>query len=346
MVLGCLASLAGQATAAVIAPPPGREVRLIEEHVLVVFDPLTSSQTLVMQHTFEGTSTPFGLLIPTPKSARLRLGSNRLQKAVQTKLHPVGAVQRQLEIEWVSWFGNCALRQIGDGQNPEEEKSGHKGARADPSSLGSARERLHDWLLTNGLTIAPAQAVWLGELMARGWSINAVLITPRLGADAPPPRLKGPVLVLTHTAEEPMLAAASPPFAISDDGTAGPQLEVSVLTEWSVNVDAASAPAPFFSSALTARDVTRLGASSGGLPWNFRRDGTLTAFKLPRPGGDGILHFARSEPRTAIRPARKPVYRKYRIRLPVEIFLFAFMAAAWLWMRFGRRIDDRQRLSR
>ncbi len=329
-----------------IAPPPGREVLLIEEHVLVVFDPLTSSQTLVMQHTFEGTSTPFGLLIPTPQSARLRISSERLQKAVRTKLHPVGAVQRQLEIEWVSWAGGCMLREVGDSRESEEDSTERKGALVTPLSLGSARERLHDWLLTNGLTIAPAQSVWLHELMARGWSINAVLIKPRLNGAAPPPQLKGPVLALTHSAEEPLFAAASPPFAITDGGGAGPSLEVSVLTEWGVNVDTANAPAPFYSDALSARDVTRLGASSGGLPWNFRRDGTLTAFRLERPGGDGILHFAPSEPRAAIRPARSPVIRNYRIRLPVELLLFGFAGAMWLWMRFGKKRDSRNRLSR
>ena len=65
----CLCLWGAPAAAVVIAPPPGQEVVLLEEAALVVFDPLTAAQTIVVQHTFEGTGTPFGLLIPTAKPA-------------------------------------------------------------------------------------------------------------------------------------------------------------------------------------------------------------------------------------------------------------------------------------
>jgi hypothetical protein len=46
------------AHSAVIAQPPGQAITVLSEHALVVFDPLAGTQTLILQHIFEGTSTP------------------------------------------------------------------------------------------------------------------------------------------------------------------------------------------------------------------------------------------------------------------------------------------------
>ena len=69
-------------SAAVVAPAPGRTVTLVEEDTLLVFDPLTSSQTVIMQLEIEGTASPFGLLIPTPKPAEGVRVSERVRRAL------------------------------------------------------------------------------------------------------------------------------------------------------------------------------------------------------------------------------------------------------------------------
>ena len=338
--------LAAGAEAAVVAPPPGQQVTVLSEHVLLVYDPLTTSQTIVVQHIFEGTSSPFGLLIPTPRPARVSLPSERLRRAIRNRLHPRGRVKRTLDIELTTWLGSCALRDVGDPQ------AGGKAAKAPPapkavaSSLGTAPEPLHDWLLDNGFTVSPAQASWVSRLRAEGWSLVGVVVTPRPGGVAPAPRLRGPVLAITHEAEGPSYAAAHPPFALSSKGSVGPPLEVAVLTEWAVSVEseasdtaAASGAEPFYAAGITDRGIARIGAEAGGLPWAFRRNGTVTAFDVQRPGavGEGILRFGRTHPRPTIRPAPTPRIRAHRFRVPVELFLLLVGGGAWWWMRFGRR---------
>ena len=335
----------GLAQAAVVAPPPGQEVVIISEHVLLVYDPLTESQTIVVQHIFEGTSTPFGLLLPTPKPARVSLPSERLQSAIRGRLHPRGRVRRTLDIELVTWVGGCALREVGDDSTGRGEAKAPPAPHAAASTLGAAPEPLHDWLLDNGFTVSPAQAAWLGRLRASGWSVVGVVVTPRPTGLAPPPTLRGPVIAITHEADSASYAAAHPPFALDRAGADSPPLEVAVLTEWAVSVEGPNVPQPFFAARITDRDVARIGAEAGGLPWAFRRTGTLTAFDLRRPDTDeGVLRFGRSHPRPTLKPVPTPRLRAHSFPVPVELFAALVAGAVWWWMRFGRRRKKGDRL--
>lgn len=340
-LLGLVAAFAaGPASAALVAPPPGQDVVMLEEHVLLVFDPLTGTQTMLIDHVFEGTATPFGIIIPTPAPAQVSTPSDRLRQAVQARLHPLGKVRRTLDVELVSWARGCALRPVGDGVGETQAERGGAGTSVQATSLGMAPEPMHEWLLAHGFTLAPAQAAWLTELTAQGWSLVGVVVRPPAGGATPPPRLQGPVLAITHEAQRPIYAGGHPPFAIDARGRpAPPPLEVGVLTEWAVNLDAEAQPEPFFADALSSADVGRLGSEAGGLPWAFRRDGTLTAFRLERPPGAGILQFSRTDPRPPLRPEPRPQIRAHRLKIPVEAFLLAVVGAVWLWLRFGRGGD-------
>ncbi|MCB9529184.1 MAG: DUF2330 domain-containing protein [bacterium] len=327
------------ARAVVVAPPPGLSVTMLDERVLLVYDPLTGSQTMVVQHTFAGTAAPFGLLVPVPEQATVRVHPERLRRAIDSRLHPRGRVQRTLDVELVSVAASCALRDVGDGvrragQTPPRPSAAH----GEPAGLGAAPEPLHDWLLENGFTVAPAQAAWLHELRSHGWGIVAVVVQPPSVDGAPPKRLRGPVLSITHESAEPLYAARHPPFALVDDGQAAPRLEVAVLTEWAVNLDIARPPAPFFADALTEKAVNQLSNDAGGLPWAFRREGNLTAFEVPRPSDSlGIVRFTRTDPWPTIRPNPAPQVRANTFELPVEVVLLLVGFAVWSWRRQGRR---------
>jgi hypothetical protein len=150
--------------------------------------------------------------------------------------------------------------------------------------------------------------------------------------------LRGPVLAITHEAEEPMYAAAMPPFSITaNPDVAQPPLELAVLTEWAVGVDEASPPEPFFADAVPGREVLRLANEAGGNPWNFRRDGTLTAFDVRRPGGLGVVRFVRVPPRPSIHPAARHELKVHRVRVPVELIVCGLALLGWTWMRYARR---------
>ncbi len=336
--------------AAVLAPTPGQSVELLEENVLLVYDPLTASQTTVVQHTFVGTASPFGLILPVPDQARVRTHSQRLRNAIRNRLHPRGRVQRTLSVELTSWTAGCALRDVGDGVplEGEEPAQRNRGAQVETATLGAAPEPLHDWLLDNGFTVAPAQAAWLSELRASGWGLVGVTIRPRAVDGAPEPRMRGPVISITHGAREPLFAARHPPFALVEDGGEAPALEIAVLTEWAVAVDVDRPPLPFFADILTEKAVNRLSTDAGGLPWDFRREGSLTGFRVDRPTrGMGIVRFVRADPWPTTRPTPAPRIRANTLRLPFEVVLILIGLAIWGWRRPNRRRLGRggQRLS-
>lgn len=329
----------GSAGAVVVAPPPGQTIELLDERVLLVYDPLTASQTMVIQHTFAGTASPFGLVIPVPGQAQVRTHSDRLRRAIDARLHPRGRVQRTLDVSLVSWSAGCALRDVGDGVPRAGEKAARpQGASGAASTLGSAPEPLHDWLLDNGLTVAPAQAAWLHELRAHGWGLVGVVVQPPTFEGTPPTRMKGPVLSITHDASEPVYAARHPPFALVGGEGPRPRLELAVLSEWAVSPDIAKPPSPFFADALTERAVSRLSNDAGGLPWAFRREGNLTAFELARPTDAlGVVRFVRVDPWPTTRPSPAPRVRANTFDLPIEVLLLLLGLAAYSWRRQGRR---------
>jgi hypothetical protein len=332
------------AWALVVAPPPGQQVTARSEQVVLVHDPLTATQTVVVQLTFDGTSKPFGLIIPTPQPAEATVVSDRLWRAVRNRLHPQGKVRRTLDLELGSWIGGCALREVGDAE-PVEPVDRGTATTAKATTLGTAAEPLHDWLLENGFTLAPAQAAWLSRLRGLGWTLTGVVVRPGRTEGAPSAVLKWPVLAFTHAAADgPMYAAAHPAFALmADEALAAPALEVAVLTEWPVAPDSNEPADPFYADAITGRDVVRLGSDAGGLPWAFRRDGTLTAFELPRPTGLGVLRFVRCNPYPPRRPEPSPQLRAHHLKVPIEALLLVFGLTFWAWLRFVRGRNTHRR---
>lgn len=309
---------------------------------MLVFDPLTGDQTLVVQHVVQGTSTPFGVLIPTPKPAQARVVSQRLRRAVDTHLHPTGRLQRTLAVDFVSLLGGCALREVGDAVPGAVEAVRARPPEAEASQLGNAPDPIDDWLLRNGLTLAPAQAAWLEELRRTGWSVTGVLVKPRADGASPPDRLRGPVIALTHPATEPVFAAGHPPYALSGSPEKRPGLEIAVLTEWAVDLPFNADP--FYAATLDQKGVQRIANDAGGLPWAFRRDGTLTAWSLDAGVLPPVVRFSRTDPRPQLKPAPVPRIREHRLKVPVELLLLGAILLGWAWLRFGRNIRRGPRL--
>ncbi|MCA9541803.1 MAG: DUF2330 domain-containing protein, partial [Myxococcales bacterium] len=323
----------------VVAPPPGQTITLLDEFVLLVYDPLTGTQTMLVQPTFAGTTAPFGLLIPVPRPARVATQSERLRNAVRARLHPRGRLQRTLNVEFTSLAASCAVRAVGDGvPGPDDQKKTVPAAQGQVTNLGISPEPTQDWLLANGFTVAPAQAAWLSDLRDRGWSIIGVVVRPPAFASAPPARMRGPVLTLTHEASEPAYAAGHPPFALRPGDEAAPPLELAVLTEWAVAVDTADPPEPFFADTLDEAAITRLNNDAGGLPWVFRREGTLTGYAMPRPPDAGIVRFVRTDARPQLRPEAAPRLRAQHLRVPVELLVGFLFLLGWGWVRVGGRV--------
>jgi hypothetical protein len=334
LVLGLLAA---PAEAVIVAPQPGQTVVVLEERAVLVYDPLTSSQTMVVQVVVEGTSAPFGLLIPTPRAAEVAIAPDRVRRALMQRLHPPGRVQRTLDLRFTSWISSCALRDVGDGAGEAADAERRQSARGEGAFLGAEPDATHDWLIANGLTLAPAQASWLAELRQLGWSVTAVVITPPEDGGVPPPRMNSPTIAVTHPAEEPVYASGFPAFSLGTAASLPPDLELAVFTEWAVELPLEAPPEPFFADVLTRKDVNRMEADAGGLPWSFRREGTLTAWRLPGVIRPSTMRLSRVDPRHPVRPPPEPVMRAYRFDLPVELLILTVVLLVRAWLSVGRR---------
>ena len=342
-VVGALVcvGLWSKAGAAVVVPSPGQVLQVLREEAVLVFDPLTGQQTTLIQHVFSGTAAPFGLIVPTPRPAAARTVPDRLMAALDSTLHPKAAVHRVLDLRVTSWVGSCALQEVGDIVPEGEQNTTASGSAGTTATLGTAPEPLHDWMLEHGFTLTPAQAIFLDEVRARGWSLTGVVVRPPSFDGPLPETLRGPVISLAHEAEEPAFAAGHPPEAlVAERGPPAPPLEVAVLTEWPVALDASTSPEPSYLDAVEGRDVARIAAMGGEPRWSFRRDGTMTQFPIERPSGPGFLRFVRTAPRPPIKPAPEPITRVHRVGVPAEALLAVAAFLAWGWLRWGRRRAD------
>lgn len=343
ILIGCALALAfvlaaSPVAAAVIAPSPGRQVALRDEAAWIVFDPLSGTQTIVVQHTFEGTDAPFGLLIPTPRPARARVASERLRKGLREHLHPRARAQRSLDIDFYAWSSGCLVRPVGDGLAPSDSAPASAEARATITPIGSAPEPLHDWMLSRGFTVAPAQAAWLAELRRRDWSVLAVEVKPPKTKGLPAAELRGPVLVIEHDAESPVYAAGDPPFALAPGETPRrAPLELAILTEWPAGLEHDANSEPFYADAFTTRQLQQLGRDVGGLPWGFRRDGTLTAFRLQPSATTSVLQITRLGARPSVRPTPTRATRLHSVEVPLEPVLAGAVLLVWWGLRRRRR---------
>ncbi len=285
---------------------------------------------------FSGTARPFGILIPTPGPTEVSIQTDRLARAIHQRLHPKGPERSTLDVQFISWTSDCALRHVGDISHTTQSSTASPSTRAEGHHLGNAPEPVHDWMLKQGFTLSPAQSQWIRSLQASGWSITAVKVQPQKpDGQAPPSRLKGPVIALTHPAEEPVFASGHPPFALRAEKSVPPPLEVAVLTEWAVSIESLYAEMPFYADMISGSETARLSTESSR-PWSFRRDGTLTAFHIDRDASSPILRFIPTDPRPTIRPTPESTVRPHHLRIPLELLLLGVVLGIYGLTRVWR----------
>ncbi len=322
-----------QASATMIASPPDEQVRLTEEHIFVVFDPLTASQTVVVHHVFAPTSVSFGLLIPVPGPARTTTLRERTRRALDRRLHPVGRPRRVLDVEFRSWLKGCVAREVGlpDLEMQTENKEGTLGSQP-YRSLGPGSEALHGWLTENGLTLTPEQTRRLDRLRAMGWQLVAVRIDAQ-PTDRLREKLKGPILALTHAAEEAVVA----PMWRSSLDISRHLFELTFLSEWSPAIRNAPDYEPFLSANSSVNDLKALSRKPRSAPWSFRRSGMITAFKNPPLSAEGLIHLDPVDPRPDVKPPMRISRKPSSVVLPLEVVFGLPAGLWWLWIRRRRR---------
>ena len=323
------------AKATILASPPDEQVRLLEEHAFVVFDPLTATQTLVMHHVFAPTSVSFGLVIPVPANVTTKILKKRTRQALRRLLHPVGRSKRVFDVGFKSLLKGCVAREVGISDVQSQNESRVASLTNQPlKNLGPGVEALHLWLTRNGLTLAPKQIIRIEKLRNDGWSFVGVRINAG-ESDRHREQLKGPIIALSHITDNPLLV----PIWHAAPALTPHVFELSVLTEWSVGLRSHIDFAPFYSMPMSESELKLLTRKVSKAPWTFRRSGIMTAFRNPPMPADGIIRLDRVEPRPKIKPPLKTSERPSSVVLPIE--LVAAIPLFFIWLMIRKRRKDR-----
>ncbi len=329
--LMCLPTLG---VAALLVSHPTERIQTLDESAVLVFDPLARSQTTLIRWRFEGATRPFAVILPVPDQAELKVGLKSTFDAFQRRLHPVGRVRRDIQLDFKSWVGSCVVPEVGD-VAPKQSTVKTPTLTLTASPVNETPMN-HDWFLRNGFTISPAQASWLREIKQLGWRAVAVRFVPP--ADVQPSDVHtSPVVAITHRSTEAVYPAYIPKFSIKTAPGADVPLEIAVLSEWPVEMTGRETDTPFLSEPLTGKSLARIAKTARGLDWTFRRDGILTAYRLNSRRNARRLTFTRSSAIPAVRPPVTPRVRPVLIPVPVEAVLIISGIVIWAWIGSRRR---------
>jgi len=320
---------------------------MIDEKVLIVFDPLAERQTTQIQHIFRGAIEPFVLVMPIPVSAEVRIGHRRAFASIFRLIHPVSDAGRSISVQLKSWLVNCFAPLAGDPVTLDQETPHVASKVLDEHTLPTASSS-RQLFLDKGVQIAPAHVEWMRRYREDDWSFVAFTVRPTEEL-APGQTLAGPVMTITHDATHISHSIYRPSSQLlSVDGEPRPPVEVAILTEWPVGVEGHVDLELEMSDSVGAAQLRRLEKKSNGVPWGFRRDGHLTVYRLDDRTRTPILRFWKDEsiPPKKPTPTRreKPVIFEIPIELAV-LTLLAFMRARrgrGQW-KFQRQNDQRLR---
>jgi hypothetical protein len=302
-----------------------------------VFDPLARSQTTLIRWRFTGATRPFAVMVPVPEGATLKVGQKAPFNAFQKRLHPVGRMRRDIQLDFRSWLGSCLVPEVGDVETARrliKKKDLFLNARRvveDPTS--------HTWFLRNAMTISPTQVSWLRGVKDLGQRVVAVRLTPP-DDGREEDTFTSPIVAITHRSTEPIYPAYIPKFSMNETAGAEVPLEIAVLTEWPVQVSGYDDKSPFLSVPISEKDLSRIAKSARGLDWSFRRDGILTAYQIRRRGADREMVFIQSDVVRTVAPKPSARVRPVLIPIPIEAIALVLGITFWGWLgnrRRGRR---------
>lgn len=152
-----------------VAPSPGTEVAIGEEHAIVSWQDGVERIDLLLGVLSEASET--GLVFPTPAPATVRLGDRGDFEA----LDRVTAPQRVDEYDWWTWSG------LGGGATagapPEVLDVVQLGPIEATTLAASDTAGLRDWLTANDYALSPAVTDLLGGYVDRGWYFVALKLT-------------------------------------------------------------------------------------------------------------------------------------------------------------------------
>lgn len=361
-------SIAAALTALLLAPPearafllalaPGEQAAPLWERALVVFDPLSESQTVVAQAALKGAPSSFAVLVPVPKGVELSYTTTSVWRELNAHVGPRVIYERRLSLKPYFWLA----RALNARQRAEGERAPEPGVwRSKHTALYATESALHEWLISKGLTLSAPTMLSLKEIYEQGLAVAALWVKPNPAAGEVHHETWTSTWIITAPATSPHYWVARPgaPHPLLDEAEAPSALTVVTLTEWPTRLAKSGSRRALSWDDLTPRgalgpealegarvvaykdisreDVVRLNDKLRGPAWSFRRGGGLTRFEGSVSSGVWRASFERSVEPPRVERDAEVRERSHELPVPIEPVLLALYGLWWLWFRYAQR---------
>ena len=342
-----------------LALPPGVEHTKLWERALIVFDPLTKSQTSISQVSVTGAVKSFAVLVPTSNDTEITYTTTSIWRKLQSHTTPKTRSRRTLKLEPYSWFIRQLIPTIFD---PPTLPHKRDVLRSKSTTIHLTEDELHVWILKKGLTLTASQSLSVKEIYESGSKVATLWVKSKRKRTIQ----KEPLADETWTSTWIMTKDTSDPsYRLVNPTPIHPKLnthsrsgilKIYLLTEWPSTteiqrvssyensgnpIDAQSRPKPWLQPletySISRAQVNQLNAKLRSTMWNFKRKGVLSYFEGRAPQGVNNLYFKRNDMMNDLTLSNVITEeRVHRFSFPLEVILILLYGLWWLWCRYAR----------
>ena len=353
-----LAIYAHPTGAVLVALAPGEETTPLLERVLVTFDPLSESQTVVAQTSLKGALKHFAVLTAVPKGVEITYTTTAIWNHLNRYVGPKVIYERSLDLQPYSYLWGL----ISDDQSEHDATLETYGVwRANHTGVYATEAALHEWLISQGLTLSASHALSVKDIYANGLAVAVIEVKPKRPEVHAHETTWTSTWIFTSPSASPHYWVARPRLPRPLSEAPGPlearyPLNLTTLTEWPTqparlssssgklenSLRSASTAEPLPEMRLTAyskvsrEHVSRFNKKLNSTQWNFRRGGTLTQLEAKPREGVWQVALERSFELPQVERIIQTRERRYALPLPIEPLLGLLYGLWWLWFRYAQ----------
>lgn len=295
------------------APPQGKEVQIADEEAVILWEPLTQTETFIRRATFVSTAQSFGFLVPTPTLPVLAdvpddLGAERRAIAPRQVEETSGFELDPTPLALTCMGGGMKGAAMDDARAVRVMQTAHVAgydattlAADDPAALAA-------WLGQHGYATTPELTAWLARYTETHWVITAFVVASDEKAEHYDVSTRN--VKMTFKTDRPFYPYREPASAKS-----APQRLLRVWMFAPERMTGTIGTAPWPGTTLWSGNYHAAPGETIG------RDAHLTVFEdtsSPRPGTDE-LYFARSADQKDVEQPPIVHTRKHWVPLPLDL---------------------------